>query len=288
MNELELFDFRGNQVRVVLDEHGEPRWVAADVAKVLGYRDAANMTRMLDREDLASEKVDVGTHEVSTSQVRRVTVVNESGLYTAIFHSRRPEATAFRRWVTDEVLPAIRRHGGYLTPAAAEQALTDPDFIIRLATSLKEERARAELEVARANRAEHKAGVLGQWKRATEAGDGLKLSDFRAKYFTGVPYLKFFEHLYTHRWLRDERGHRHDANGNPKDGPNHMAPLRKGNGILYRHEEGRYGGKKRLRTRVIAKSEITFRDALIAEGLAPNEHSTGLVLISAEELESLT
>lgn len=151
MNELERFDFRGHEIRVLQGDDGEPRWIAVDVAKVLGYRDAANMTRMLDREDLASEKVDMGTHEVSTSQVRRVTVVNESGLYTAIFHSQRPEAAAFRRWVTDEVLPAIRQHGGYLTPAAAEQALTDPDFIIRLATDLKAERAkREELEAARA------------------------------------------------------------------------------------------------------------------------------------------
>ena len=116
MNELERFDFRGHEIRVLQGDDGEPRWIAVDVAKVLGYRDAANMTRMLDREDLASEKVDMGTHEVSTSQVRRVTVVNESGLYTAISHSQRPEAAAFRRWVTDEVLPAIRQHGGYLTP----------------------------------------------------------------------------------------------------------------------------------------------------------------------------
>lgn len=281
MSELEMFDFRGNQVRVVLDDCGEPRWVAADVAKVLGYRMASDMTRNLrDRQK--------GTQIVRTpGGDQELATITEAGLYASVLKSRIPAAAEFQDWVTDEVLPAIRRHGGYLTPAAAEQALTDPDFIIRLATSLKEERARAELQTDRANRAERKAGVLGQWKRATEAGDGIKLSDFRAKYFTGVPYLKFFEHLYAHRWLRDERGHRRDADGNPKDGPNHMAPLRKGNGILYRHEEGRYGGKKRLRTRVIAKSEIAFRDALIAEGLTPNEHSTGLVLISAEELESL-
>ena len=71
-------------------------------------------------------------------------------MYEVILRSDRPEAVEFRRWVTREVLPSIRRRGGYLTPEAAEQALTDPDFIIRLATELKTERARtAELEAAR-------------------------------------------------------------------------------------------------------------------------------------------
>ena len=74
-------------------------------------------------------------------------IISESGLYSAILRSRKPEAKEFKRWVTHEVLPAIRSHGGYLTPEATAQALSDPDFIIRLATQLKEERAqRLELE----------------------------------------------------------------------------------------------------------------------------------------------
>ncbi|MFC3848890.1 BRO family protein [Corynebacterium hansenii] len=140
-NAPEVFDFRGNDVRVVLADDGEPRWVAADVAKILGYRMSSDMTRWLEEDEK-------GTHKVRTSQVngtfetRSMAVITESGLYAAVLKSRRPEAVDFRRWVTREVLPSIRRHGGYLTPAAAEQALTDPDFIIRLATDLKEERAR--------------------------------------------------------------------------------------------------------------------------------------------------
>ena len=145
MNELELFDFRGNQVRVVLDEHGEPRWVAADVAKVLGYRDATQVTRFVRDRHKGTEKL------CTPGGDQRMTVLTEAGLYAAIMKSRAPLAADFQDWVTDEVLPAIRRHGGYLTPAAAEQALTDPDFIIRLATDLKTERAkREELEAARA------------------------------------------------------------------------------------------------------------------------------------------
>lgn len=143
MSDIQIFDFQENAVRVVIQD-GEPRWVASDVAKVLGYRDAANMTRMLDEDEKA-------THNVRTSQVsaefRRMTVITEAGLYACILKSRVPAAREFKRWVIHEILPAIRKHGGYLTPAAAKEALTDPDFIIRLATQLKEERARtAELE----------------------------------------------------------------------------------------------------------------------------------------------
>lgn len=143
MTALTPFDFNGQQVRTVLVD-GEPGFVASDVAKILGYRDAEKMTRRLDDEDR-------GTRSVGTpSGVQQMTVISEPGLYAAVLGSKVPGAREFKRWVTHEVLPAIRKHGGYLTPAAVEEALADPDTIIRLATSLKEERAaRAELEAQR-------------------------------------------------------------------------------------------------------------------------------------------
>ncbi|PZU36204.1 MAG: phage antirepressor Ant [Microbacterium sp.] len=145
MNEVEQFDFRGHEVRVIQGDDGEPRWVAADVAKVLGYRDATQVTRFVRDRHKGTEKL------CTPGGDQRMTVLTEAGLYAAIMKSRAPLAADFQDWVTDEVLPAIRRHGGYLTPAAAEQALMDPDFIIRLATDLKTERAkREELEAARA------------------------------------------------------------------------------------------------------------------------------------------
>ncbi|HKK87768.1 MAG TPA: Bro-N domain-containing protein, partial [Saprospiraceae bacterium] len=84
------------------DEHGEAWFVAADVAKVLGYRNAPDMTRNIDDEDKGTQIVRTlgGTQEI--------TIINESGLYTAIIYSRRPEAKAFRRKVTSEILPSIR------------------------------------------------------------------------------------------------------------------------------------------------------------------------------------
>lgn len=140
MEPLSLFDFKGQSIRVFQDENGEPWWVATDVAKVLGYRDAVNMVRNLRGHQ-------AGTHILSTrsangtEQTREVKIISEGGLYAAILKSRRKEATAFQDWITEEVIPAIRKHGGYLTPEATKKAITEPDFIIRLAEELKAERA---------------------------------------------------------------------------------------------------------------------------------------------------
>lgn len=150
--ELKQFDFKGIDVRVIVGTDGEPRWVASDVAKVLGYRDAYNMSRRLDDDEKGTRKVSTPGGEQS------VTIISESGLYSAIMGSKIPSAKEFKRWVTHEVLPSIRKRGGYLTPEAVEKTLTDPDFIIRLATDLKEERAKtAKLE---AQAAEAKPKVL--------------------------------------------------------------------------------------------------------------------------------
>lgn len=71
---------------------------------------------------------------------QNVIVINESGIYSSILRSRKPEAKQFKKWVTSEVLPSIRKYGAYLTEQTVEKALTDPDFLIQLALNLKEER----------------------------------------------------------------------------------------------------------------------------------------------------
>lgn len=139
---IQPFNFRGHEVRVVQADDGEPRWIASDVAKVLGYRDANQVTRFVrDRHK--------GTENLWTpGGQQKVAVLNEAGIYAAIMKSRAENAEAFQDWVTDEVLPSIRRHGAYLTEQKLEEVLTDPDTLIKLATDLKQERARrAELEV---------------------------------------------------------------------------------------------------------------------------------------------
>ena len=136
MNNLQIFnspDF--GQIRTI-QQNGEPWFVGKDVAKILGYERADNAIRNhVDDEDKLM-------HQISASgQNREMYIINESGLYSLILSSKMPKAKEFKRWVTSEVIPAIRKHGGYLTPDKIEQALTDPDTIIKLATTLKEERA---------------------------------------------------------------------------------------------------------------------------------------------------
>lgn len=97
-------------VRVITID-GEPWFVAAEVAKVLGIAAANGITRMIDDEDKAYHEV------ITPGGPQTVTIVNESGLYTALIRSDKPEATKFRRWVTSEVLPTIRKTGSYSVPA---------------------------------------------------------------------------------------------------------------------------------------------------------------------------
>lgn len=140
MNNLQVFNYNGNEVRTI-QKDGEPWWVLKDVCGILGiskYRDTASR---LDEDERGSVRVDTPGGE------QEMTVVNESGLYNVILRSDKPEAKPFRKWVTSEVLPSIRKHGAYMTPQKIEEALLNPDTIIKLATNLKAEREkRMELE----------------------------------------------------------------------------------------------------------------------------------------------
>lgn len=134
---IELFNFHGNEVRVIADDADKPLWLASDVSRILGFSSPAAMTRSIRDKHKGLQTI----HTPGGKQ--SVTVLKEAGLYAAVLKSRRPEAIEFQEWVLEEVLPSIRKHGGYLTDEKLEQALTDPDTIIRLATDLKNERARA-------------------------------------------------------------------------------------------------------------------------------------------------
>lgn len=101
------FQFQSTTVRTV-DRDGQVWFVAGDIAKALGYADAVQMTRVLD-EDEAALHVVQSRSENGTIQTREVTILSESGLYHALLKSRKPQARPFRRWVTQEVLPALRR-----------------------------------------------------------------------------------------------------------------------------------------------------------------------------------
>lgn len=121
---------------------GEPWFVGKDVAERLGYTDTAQAVRKhIDDEDK-------GVVDLTTpGGIQRTTIINESGLYSLVLSSKLPRAKAFKRWVTSEVIPSIRKHGAYMTLETAEQMLNNPDFMIRLLQELKsEQEQRRELE----------------------------------------------------------------------------------------------------------------------------------------------
>jgi prophage antirepressor-like protein len=117
MTDLMPFSYEGRQVRTVL-VNGEPWFVAADIAAVLGLGRQQDSTRYLDDDERGVCLVD------TPSGQQEMVTVNEPGLFSLILRSRKPEAKVFTRWVTHEVLPAIRREGGYISPAATADQLT--------------------------------------------------------------------------------------------------------------------------------------------------------------------
>lgn len=131
-------------VRAIMRD-GEPWFVAADICKALeiaNNRDA--LTRIDDDEKGVALADTLGGKQ-------EVTIVNEPGLYSLVLGSRKPEAKVFKRWVTHEVIPSIRKHGAYLTPEALERAMTDPDFTIGLLTALKSERESRKIAETKVN-----------------------------------------------------------------------------------------------------------------------------------------
>ena len=138
----EIFNFKGQEVRTVTINN-EPYFVGKDVADILGYQNGSrDINRHVDEEDKL--KYRFGT----SGQDREMTIINESGLYSLILSSKLPQAKEFKRWVTTEVLPTIRKHGAYLTDSKIEEVLLSPETIINLATQLKDEReARKQLQI---------------------------------------------------------------------------------------------------------------------------------------------
>ena len=140
----QLFNFNGQQVRTVTI-NDEPYFVGKDVALILGYKDLSRALNQHvekgNRKSLslkASGDLYPSLWEGKNDFSNKI-VINEAGVYDLVFDSKLPKAHEFKHWVTSEVLPAIRKHGAYMTPQTIEKALLNPDTIINLATQLKKE-----------------------------------------------------------------------------------------------------------------------------------------------------
>lgn len=135
MSNIRIFNYNSVEVRTI-QKDGEPWFVLRDVCNVLGLGTPARVAERLDTDEVSQ------THITdSMGRQQETTIINESGLYNVILRSDKPEAKPFRKWVTSEVLPTIRRHGMYATPDTVEKMLADPDTTIKLLETIKQERA---------------------------------------------------------------------------------------------------------------------------------------------------
>lgn len=192
MSELQVFmsdDF--GKIRVV-ERNCEPWFVGKDVAEALGFSNPRQgIASHVDNEDKGVQFLD------TPSGTQQMTLINESGVYSLVFGSKLPRAKEFKRWITSEVLPTIRKHGGYLTPKKIEEVLTDPDTIIKLATTLKEERSarmQAELQLEEAKPKVLFADAVSASKTSILIGDMAKLLKQNGY---EIGQKRFF------RWLRE-------------------------------------------------------------------------------------
>ena len=201
-NEIQPFEFEGNKVRALADGD-EVMFVASDIAKILGYRDAANLTRNLDGDER-------GTREVSTpSGMQNMTILTESGLYRAILNReaayvKDTEAQAFvkrfQRWVTHEVLPSIRRHGGYM---AGQERMTPEQMAL---ASLKWLQSKVDEQARQLKAQEGKvlfANAVESAKTSILVGDLAKILKGNG---IDIGQKRLFAWLREHGWLIKAKG----------------------------------------------------------------------------------
>lgn len=210
MNEMKIFNNNEfGEVRV-LQINNEPWWVGKDIADILGYTKLDAMYRIVESEDkteINPQNIEMagfplnGVTLEENPNVRRLILINESGLHSAIFNSKLPSAKKFKRWVTAEVLPSIRKNGAYMTEDTLEQALNNPDFLIKLATNLKQEqeaRKQAELIIetqkpkvlfADAVSASKTSILIGDFEQTNKANNKLIHGKYKIMVDEKVSYL---------------------------------------------------------------------------------------------------
>lgn len=150
-NSIQQFNFHNNEVRVLKDEQGEPWFVAKDVCDILELGNVSQAVSKLDDD----EKSNITNNDIAQNGGKAPLIVSEAGLYSLVLKSRKPEAREFRRWVTHEVLPQIRRTGGYVpvSDADTEKTILAKAALIAQKTMQQQERTiraqQAELEERR-------------------------------------------------------------------------------------------------------------------------------------------
>ena len=204
MNDLQVFNHPVfGEVRTVTID-GEPWFVGKDVALVLGYKNPQEAIRTHVYDE------DKGVSEILTPGGKQsVPIINESGLYSLVMSSKLPGAKEFKRWVTSEVLPSIRKHGAYMTPETLQAAILNPDTMIQLCQQLKDAQEKnRELSVTNSRLTVENQIMQPKADYFDELVDRNLLTNFRetAKELECKP-KKFVEFLIERKYIyRDKRG----------------------------------------------------------------------------------
>lgn len=202
-NEIRKFDFRGAALRTLTDESGEPWFVAKDVCDVLGYTNASKaISDHVDSEDKLNNE------SLSSLGQRGGWLVNESGLYSLVLSSKLPTAKEFKRWVTHEVLPQIRRTGGYIPTSDADDDMTILAKAVMIGQhTMEEQKQRIADQQSRIDELQPKASA---WDNFVDIPDALSVRD-SAKLLSNlgrpVGQTKLFEWLDRHDWIFRENKH---------------------------------------------------------------------------------
>ena len=199
MNNLQIFNYKGKEVRTV-EKDGQPWWVLKDVCDILGVKNVTQMSQRLDEDERAMFNI---------GRQGETNIINESGLYNVIIRSDKPEAKPFRKWVTSEVLPSIRKHGAYMTPEKLHEVIMNPDTMIELCNALKAEQDKNKaLQIANSALTVENAIAKPKADYFDELVDRNLLTNFRdtAKQL-GIKQKKVVEFLLNKKYLyRDKRG----------------------------------------------------------------------------------
>lgn len=198
-NEIRKFDFRGASLRTLTDEAGEPWFVAKDACDILGMSNPSMAVTALDKDEVAQidPKDYLGSENRSNQAVN---IVSEPGLYKLIMRSRKPEAKEFQRWVTHEVLPSIRRHGGYM---AGQERMTPEQMAL---ASLKWLQSKVDEQARQLKAQEGKvlfANAVESAKTSILVGDLAKILKGNG---IDIGQKRLFAWLREHGWLIKAKG----------------------------------------------------------------------------------
>lgn len=200
--EIQTFNFNAASLRTLTDENGDPWFVAKDVCNILEISNPSDALQSL----YDDEKTNLGNSYVWSEPGRRPLIISEPGLYRLVMRSRKPEAKDFQRWVTHEVLPSIRKHGIYATETTIDQILADPDFGIRLLTSLKEERAKRIEAENQVKELEPKAKALDDFTNVPDALLVREAAKLLSNAGTPIGEKELREWLSQHGWIYRHAG----------------------------------------------------------------------------------